>query len=141
MLPTLSLPVPVTYQRYRPPGAVALVSLRTLREGSSNRALVPGIVVAIPLIHKVYLILDHSSMYEYILIMSRLQPEPPPRKTPSDPAAASSPPTSPPPPPPEPYTIFTVRHRTLISAILGFLTLASPLTATIYFPRLPLLCT
>jgi MFS family permease len=37
------------------------------------------------------------------------------------------------------YTIFTRSQKRAYSLILGFLTLASPLTATIYFPLLPLL--
>ena len=37
------------------------------------------------------------------------------------------------------YTIFTKRQKRLYALILGYLTLASPLTATVYFPLLPLL--
>lgn len=39
------------------------------------------------------------------------------------------------------YTIFTRRHKRLITTILTLTMLASPLTATIYFPLLPLLAT
>ena len=41
--------------------------------------------------------------------------------------------------PPIPYTIFTSSHRRVITLILIFTMLASPLTATIYLPLLPLL--
>ena len=38
-----------------------------------------------------------------------------------------------------PYTTFTLRQRRLLTLLLGFTTITSPLTATIYFPLLPLL--
>lgn len=43
--------------------------------------------------------------------------------------------------PPVPYTIFTKAHKRLITVILTSTMLASPLTATIYLPLLPLLAT
>lgn len=43
--------------------------------------------------------------------------------------------------PPIPYTIFTKPHKRLITVILTSTMLASPLTATIYLPLLPLLAT
>ncbi|KAF6220692.1 hypothetical protein HO133_003125 [Letharia lupina] len=44
--------------------------------------------------------------------------------------------------PPSPlYTIFTVREKRLLTLLLGLTTITSPLTATIYFPLLPLLST
>ncbi|KAI4276223.1 MAG: hypothetical protein LQ337_002622 [Flavoplaca oasis] len=46
-----------------------------------------------------------------------------------------------PPPPSAPYTIFTSSHRRLMVLILILTMLASPLTATIYLPLLPLLAT
>ncbi|KAI1852575.1 hypothetical protein JX265_003057 [Neoarthrinium moseri] len=39
----------------------------------------------------------------------------------------------------QPYTIFTGTHKTIITALLALASLASPLTATIYLPLLPLL--
>ncbi|CAL8582713.1 hypothetical protein XPA_008361 [Xanthoria parietina] len=42
-------------------------------------------------------------------------------------------------PPSSPYTLFTPSHRRLIVVILILTMLASPLTATIYLPLLPLL--
>ena len=39
----------------------------------------------------------------------------------------------------QPYTTFTLRQRRLLTFLLGFTTITSPLTATIYFPLLPLL--
>lgn len=44
-----------------------------------------------------------------------------------------------PPKPPVPYTVFTRRHKRLLTSVLVLTMLASPLTATIYFPLLPLL--
>ena len=38
-----------------------------------------------------------------------------------------------------PYTIFSKRQKQLYALILGYLTLASPLTATVFLPLLPLL--
>ncbi|KEF54925.1 uncharacterized protein A1O9_09368 [Exophiala aquamarina CBS 119918] len=38
-----------------------------------------------------------------------------------------------------PYTLFTQPQKRLLIALLGFATITSPLTATIYFPLLPLL--
>ena len=38
-----------------------------------------------------------------------------------------------------PYTTSTRRERRLLTLVLGFATITSPLTATIYFPLLPLL--
>ncbi|KAL8923302.1 MAG: hypothetical protein Q9208_004702 [Pyrenodesmia sp. 3 TL-2023] len=46
-----------------------------------------------------------------------------------------------PPLPPVPYTLFTRSHRRMITVILILTMLASPLTATIYLPLLPLLAT
>ena len=43
------------------------------------------------------------------------------------------------PPPPSTYTAFTLRQRRLLTLLLGFTAIISPLTATIYFPLLPLL--
>ena len=40
-----------------------------------------------------------------------------------------------------PYTTFTRRHRRLLTVILALTMLASPLTATIYLPLLPMLAT
>ncbi|KAK2751716.1 hypothetical protein FQN55_009157 [Onygenales sp. PD_40] len=40
---------------------------------------------------------------------------------------------------PRPYTIFTLNERRYLTYLLGFLTLASSLTATIYFPLIDLL--
>ena len=48
-------------------------------------------------------------------------------------------PTSEQPPPPVPYTIFTRNQIRRLRLLLGFATITSPLTATIYFPLLPLL--
>ncbi|KAK8861793.1 WD40 repeat-like protein [Apiospora arundinis] len=39
----------------------------------------------------------------------------------------------------EPYSIFTPRHRKILTVLLGLASLASPLTANIYLPLLPLL--
>lgn len=52
----------------------------------------------------------------------------------------ASPPTSSP-EGPVPYTTFTRHHKRLITVILTLTMLASPLTATIYLPLLPLLAT
>lgn len=41
--------------------------------------------------------------------------------------------------PPIPYTTYSSSQKRLITALLGLTTLASPFTATIYFPLLPLL--
>jgi len=43
------------------------------------------------------------------------------------------------PQPPIPYTVFTRRHKRLLTIVLILTMLASPLTATIYLPLLPLL--
>lgn len=43
------------------------------------------------------------------------------------------------PPPPKPYTTFTTTQKRLLTLLLGLATITSPLTATIYFPLLPLL--
>lgn len=43
------------------------------------------------------------------------------------------------PKPPVPYTVFTRRHKRLLTSVLILSMLASPLTATSYFPLLPLL--
>lgn len=48
-------------------------------------------------------------------------------------------PTPPPPPSPPVYTTFTSREKLLLTVLLGLMTITSPLTATIYFPLLPLL--
>ncbi len=40
---------------------------------------------------------------------------------------------------PSPYNTFTKRQKRLLILLLGFATITSPLTATIYFPLLPLL--
>ncbi len=42
---------------------------------------------------------------------------------------------------PTPYTKFTRNEKRLLTALLGLATITSPLTATIYFPLLPLLST
>lgn len=39
----------------------------------------------------------------------------------------------------EPYSIFTPRHRKILTVLLGLASFASPLTANIYLPLLPLL--
>lgn len=44
-------------------------------------------------------------------------------------------------PAPIPYTTFTRNEKRLLTVLLGFATTTSPLTATIYFPLLPLLRT
>lgn len=44
-----------------------------------------------------------------------------------------------PPKPPAPYTVFTRRQKRLLTSVLILTMLASPLTATIYLPLLPLL--
>lgn len=41
--------------------------------------------------------------------------------------------------PPVPYSVFTKGQKRYVTYLLGFLTLASSLTATIYFPLIPLL--
>ncbi|THC88964.1 hypothetical protein EYZ11_011594 [Aspergillus tanneri] len=41
--------------------------------------------------------------------------------------------------PSQPYTTFTARQRALITLLVGFATITSPLTATVYFPLLPTL--
>lgn len=70
---------------------------------------------------------------------SRQDADEPPRK------ASAAPPPPPPPPPfssapaPEVYTTFTRHEKRLLTLLLGLATIASPLTATIYFPLLPLL--
>ena len=47
---------------------------------------------------------------------------------------------APPPPPTQPlYTLFTPKEKRLLTLLLGLTTITSPLTATIYFPLLPLL--
>ena len=43
--------------------------------------------------------------------------------------------------PPALYTTFTIRQKRLLTLLLGLATITSPLTATIYFPLLPLLRT
>ena len=43
--------------------------------------------------------------------------------------------------PPVPYTAFTNHEKRLLTLLLGLATITSPLTATIYFPLLPLLRT
>ena len=52
---------------------------------------------------------------------------------------ANTEPQSDPPPPSTPYTTFTPRERRALTLLLGLATITSPLTATIYFPLLPLL--
>lgn len=47
--------------------------------------------------------------------------------------------TEPPPPRPTPYTAFSLRYRWYLTFLLGYLCLASSLTANIYFPLLSLL--
>ncbi|KAI4206393.1 MAG: hypothetical protein LQ346_001102 [Caloplaca aetnensis] len=59
---------------------------------------------------------------------------------PIDPESAADTPSRPP-LPPTPYTLFTRSHRRIIGFILVLTMLASPLTATIYLPLLPLLAT
>ncbi|KAF7592440.1 hypothetical protein BBP40_000288 [Aspergillus hancockii] len=44
-------------------------------------------------------------------------------------------------PPTEPYTIFSPRERSFITLLVGFATITSPFTATVYFPLLPVLKT
>lgn len=44
-------------------------------------------------------------------------------------------------PSPVPYTVFTGSEKSLLTLLLGLATITSPLTATIYFPLLPLLRT
>lgn len=39
----------------------------------------------------------------------------------------------------QPYTVFTINQRRLLTCLLGYLTLASSLTATIYFPLIDVL--
>lgn len=46
---------------------------------------------------------------------------------------------SPPDPPPFPYTTFTRNQKRALTLLVGLATITSPLTATIYFPLLPLL--
>lgn len=41
----------------------------------------------------------------------------------------------------KPYSIFSARHRRILTAILGIASIASPLSANIYLPLLPLLQT
>ena len=64
---------------------------------------------------------------------------------PSDQIASKDPntpsPVSKDPPPPIPYTIFTQTQKRRLRLLLGFATITSPLTATCYFPLLPLLRT
>lgn len=72
---------------------------------------------------------------------SRQNADEPPKKSP---AAPPLPPLPPPPlfsPPsaPEIYTTFTRHEKRLLTLLLGLATITSPLTATIYFPLLPLL--
>ena len=55
-------------------------------------------------------------------------------RAPSRNPAAGDPPSRQP-----PYTTFTLRQRHFLTFLLGFTTITSPLTATIYFPLLPLL--
>ncbi|KAL1988854.1 hypothetical protein VTN96DRAFT_7738 [Rasamsonia emersonii] len=43
--------------------------------------------------------------------------------------------------PPTPYTTFTATEKRLLTLLVGLATITSPLTATIYFPLLPLLRT
>lgn len=50
-------------------------------------------------------------------------------------------PSSEQPPSPMPYTIYTRSQKRRLRLLLGFATITSPLTATIYFPLLPLLRT
>lgn len=61
------------------------------------------------------------------------------QNTPVQPSVGSSKEVSP--TPPIPYTIFTKRQKYLITFLLGLATIASPLTATIYLPLLPILRT
>ncbi len=48
-------------------------------------------------------------------------------------------PSSEQPPPPVPYTVYTPSQKRRLRVLIGFATITSPLTATIYFPLLPLL--
>jgi multidrug resistance protein len=59
--------------------------------------------------------------------------------SPSPPKADSEPKESS--PAPTPYTKFTRNEKRLLTVLLGLATITSPLTATIYFPLLPLLST
>ena len=72
--------------------------------------------------------------------MSETEPEKPAFSFPPDEAILAAPPTEKE-APPIPYTTFTRAHKRLITIILTSTMLASPLTATIYLPLLPLLAT
>ena len=72
---------------------------------------------------------------------SKSEPQaPPPLTEPSDPAPPPKLPLSTKPSKPL-YTTFTPREKRLLTLLLGLTTITSPLTATIYFPLLPLLST
>lgn len=53
--------------------------------------------------------------------------------------SSGAPPPPSPPPTPDLYTAFTRKEKRLLTLLLGIATTTSPLTATIYFPLLPLL--
>ena len=72
--------------------------------------------------------------------MSETEPEKPAFSFSPDEAILAAPPPEKE-PPPIPYTAFTKAHKRLITMILTSTMLASPLTATIYLPLLPLLAT
>ncbi|KAK7550752.1 major facilitator superfamily domain-containing protein [Phyllosticta citricarpa] len=60
----------------------------------------------------------------------------------TQPDATITTPSSPPPPPETTaYTTFTARQKRHLRLLIGLATITSPLTATIYFPLLPLLAT
>lgn len=63
-----------------------------------------------------------------------------PEPLPASPAAAE-PSTAPTASSSKPYSIFSARHRRILTAILGIASIASPLSANIYLPLLPLLQT
>ena len=69
----------------------------------------------------------------------------PPSKSEPQAPLSGSPEPAPPKPPPSTtdplYTTFTPRDKRLLTLLLGLTTITSPLTATIYFPLLPLLST
>ena len=71
---------------------------------------------------------------------SRIQPQAPLHE-PREPATPPKPPPSTTDPPKPLYTTFSSREKRLLTLLLGLTTITSPLTATIYFPLLPLLST
>ena len=71
-------------------------------------------------------------------LASNIQPQAP-LQEPPEPATPPKPPPSTPDPSKLLYTTFTPREKRLLTLLLGLTTITSPLTATIYFPLLPLL--